>query len=267
MQLIMRFTVFFLILASVAASTKAEHPRRGLWPARAHVGQAVPPAQPGKSAPSPPAEGSAASHAVLNANSSEAGYMDSAQLKAVFDKIHATVFRIDDLLTDVRPERWKISDAARNSFNQTLATLRAQMRALDEWRGQFENRNDSIYLGYQTYATIDAVLPRLNGVAESVGIHDSENFAGQYRQAADKLFDEQQSFGTYLEFLLRNQDQIVLALENNVAACQNQLGYAMRSSPERAKPMRNVAPVRPHRRSQRATGSSRAGDHGKSEKR
>jgi hypothetical protein len=185
------------------------------------------------------------------------GYLTPAQVKELLHKVWLAEYRINDLLTEVHPERWKLSPAARSSFQQTIETLRAQLAALDGWRTQLEARPESMYLGYMTYAAIDAVLPRLDGVARSIAQHENASLGAQFSQAGNQLFDLQQTFGLYLGTLLRNQDQVLQALQNNLAACQNELGYALRARPATAKPVKNViTQYQGRRQSPRASGSA-----------
>jgi len=87
--------------------------------------------------------------------------------------------------------------------------------------------------------------------------HENASLGAQFSQAGNQLFDLQQSLQPYLTFLLRNQDQILLATQTNLAACQNELGYAMRTRVEPAKPMKNVNPeFKGKRRSAAARGSA-----------
>jgi hypothetical protein len=182
------------------------------------------------------------------------GYIEPAQFKALLHKIWLTEYRLNDLLSQVQPERWKISEAARQGFNQSLENLRKQLAALEEWRGQFEKRSESIYLGYQTYAAAGAVLPRLDGIARSITQYENPSLGAQYSQAENQLFDLQQALEPYLSFLLRSQDQVLLATQSNLAACQNELGYAMRGRAEAARPIRNVfTEFRGRRGAKRAT--------------
>ena len=166
----------------------------------------------------------------------------AAQVKELSRKLWLAEFRINDLLTEVHPERWKLSEVARGSFNQTLAALRQQITALDGWRVQLEERPDSIYLGFMTYAAINAALPRLDAVTRSITQRENASLGAQFSQAGNQLFDLQQALQPHLAALLHNQDEILLATQNNVAACQNQLSFAMRGKTAPAKPMKNVLP-------------------------
>ena len=184
---------------------------------------------------------------MLARSSSQPGYMDAQQVKALLDQTRFAEYRLNDLLTDVHPERWKMSDDARNSFNQTLRTMRSQFKDLAGWREQFAARPESTYAGFETYATIGGILPRLEGVAQTISQADNASYGAQFSQVADRLFDLQQKLAPYLGFLLNNQDSITQALENNLAGCQTQLTHAMRGQSERPKWMRNSAPVRARR--------------------
>jgi hypothetical protein len=191
--------------------------------------------------------------------------MEPAEVKKLMDQVRFAEYRINDLLTDIHPERWKMSDIGRASFQETLTTLRTQMDSLKKWRRLLQDRPESTYLAFETYAAMNAVLPRLAGVARNVSELDNPSYGVQFSQSGDRLFDLQQDLGAYVDFLLQIQDQVQLALENNLAGCQRDLGQAMRVRAQRAKPMRNVAPIRPQKRSERAAGVGRKQDRRKSE--
>jgi hypothetical protein len=178
----------------------------------------------------------------------EAGYLQPAEVKSSLHSLWLVLFRINDLLGEIHAERWKMPDVAAGSFEQTLETLRTELAQLQEYQKQFEERPDSMYLGYETYAAIDAVLPRLGGVAQSVAKHENASLAVQYSQAQNQLFDWQQGIEPYLRYLLRSQDQLLMANQTNLAGCQNQLGYAMRAAAAPAKPIANGRRARPERR-------------------
>jgi hypothetical protein len=170
------------------------------------------------------------------------GFMEPAQVKAILQRLWLAEYRLNDLLSQVRPERWKLGDATRNSFQQTFDALRSQLQALEGWRGQLDARPDSMYLGYMLHASIDALLPRLDAVTRMISTHENTSLGAQFSQAGNQLFDLQQELQPYLVYLLRNQDQVLQATQTNLAACQNELSYAMRGRTERAKPMKNIRP-------------------------
>jgi hypothetical protein len=171
------------------------------------------------------------------------GYLEPQQVKALMHKIWLAEFRLNDLLTQVHPDKWKMPPAAEQSFEQTLDSLHKTIATLEDWRNQFDSRPDSLYLGFQTYVAISAVLPRLDGVAHSVAHYENPSFGGQYSQSGNQLFDLQQLIEPHLAYLLKNQDNLFLAVQTNLASCQNELNSAERDKEGRATPMKNIAPV------------------------
>jgi hypothetical protein len=184
------------------------------------------------------------------------GHLTLAQIKELLHKVWLAEYRLNDLLTEVHPERWKLADPARASFQQTLQTLRTQLAALAGWRTQFEARPENAYLGYMTYGAMNAVLPRLDAVARSITEHENASLGAQFSQAGNQLFDLQQALSLHVSALLRSQDEIMQALRNNLASCQNELGYALGARPATAKPVANILSKRKRRPSSRASGKA-----------
>ena len=166
--------------------------------------------------------------------------MEPVQVKALAQKIWTAEYRITDLLTQVHPEKWKVSNITRNSFNQTLENLHKALEGLEEWRAQFEKRPDSMYFGFQTYAAMNAALPRLDGVGRAASQFENPSLGAQYSQASNQLFDLQQELQPYLAYLLRNPDQLLYMAQTNLAGCQNELGKALQGQGEPAKPLKNT---------------------------
>jgi hypothetical protein len=192
--------------------------------------------------------------ATPSAQASPAGYLEPVQIKALMHKIWLAQYRLDDLLAQVHAEKWKMPPAARQSFEQSLESLRKAMAAEEDWRSQFDVRPDSLYLGFQTYVAISAVLPRVDGVAHSVAQYENASFGAQYSQAANQLFDLQQMIEPHLAYLLKNQDNVLLATQTNLASCQNELNFAEHNKEGRATPMKNIAPeFKGHKRTAHAT--------------
>jgi len=193
------------------------------------------------------------SQAQLRTLAGESGYLDPEAMKQLLHKIWLVEYRINDLLTEVHPERWKLADATRASFGKTLETLRTQMDTLEQWRAQFEKRPDNMYLGYQTYAAINTLLPRLEGVGRDIARHENPSLGRQFSQPGNQLFDLQQAIEPFLSFLLRNQDQLLSVTQNNLASCQNELSFAMRGRTKPARPMKNIVPEFKGRRRSKST--------------
>jgi hypothetical protein len=166
--------------------------------------------------------------------------MEPAQVKALAHKIWIAEYRINDLLVQVHPEKWKIAIVTRNSFNQTLENLHGAVEGLEEWRAQFEERPDSMYFGFQTYAAINAALPRLDGIGRAASQFENPSLGAQYSQAGNQLFDLQQALQPYIAYLLRNPDQALYVAQTNLAGCQTQLGNALNGQGGPAKPLKNT---------------------------
>ena len=197
-----------------------------------------------------------------------AGSMEPAQVKELLHRVWLAEYRVNDLLTDLHPERWKVSPEAGEDFNKLLEKLRNEMAALEQWRSQFENRAESAYLGFETYASLGAVLPQLDSVARRISKYENSSLAAQYTQAGSQLYELQQALHHYLSLLLRVPDELLVATQNNLAKCQTELGFAMRPSVEPATPMKNVLPrfkgrlrgLRAHPNTSKAGTEGAAGD-------
>ncbi len=166
--------------------------------------------------------------------------MEPAALKALLHKIWVTEFRVNDLLAQVHSEKWNTSDAARKSFDQTLDNLHKALDALAAWRVKFENRPDSMYMGFQTYTAIGATLPRLEAVAQSISQYENLSLGTQYSQAGNQFFDLQQALQPYIAYLLRSPDDALYTMQNNLARCQGELGSALRGQGGAATPLKNT---------------------------
>ncbi len=171
------------------------------------------------------------------------GYMEPAKVKALTHKLYLAEYRLNDLLSQVNPDKWKMSPATRKSFDQSMESLHTALAEEEDWRGQFDKRPDSLYLGFQTYVAISAVLPRVDGVARAVTQYDNASLGVQYSQSVNQFFDLQQSLEPQLAYLLKNQDGLMVDAQSNLASCQNELNYAMAGRQQRAVPMKNIAPV------------------------
>jgi len=185
------------------------------------------------------------------------GFMEPGQVKVLAHKIWVTEFRIQDLLKTLQPAKWKTTNVIRNSFNQTLDNLNKSLQGLEGWRAEFEKRPDSIYFGFQTYAAIDAALPRLDGVARAVSHFENPGLGAQYSQAGNQLFDLQQALQPYIAYLLHNPDQLLYMAQSNLARCQNELGNALRGQGGPAKPLKNTFVEFHERRRREGSGENR----------
>ena len=170
------------------------------------------------------------------------GFMEPQQVRDLLQRVYLTDFRINDLFSEVRPDKWNMPETARNSFAQSFTALRSQMEALEGWRSQLNDRPDSMYLAYMMHASIDAILPRLDSVTQIITQRENSSLGAQFSQAQNQLFDLQQALQPYLVYLLRNQDQVLHAAQSNLAGCESRLGVALAGQREPAKIMKNIVP-------------------------
>ena len=177
----------------------------------------------------------------------EVGSMTPEQVKSLLHRIYVAAFRLNDLLTQVQPGRWKVPEPVRDHFNLSVARLRSDLKTLEASQTEFAEQTDSTYAGYQTYEAIPAVLSDLKVVHRDINLFEDRNIAGLFDQPAQWLDESQQALKTYLDFMLRNRNQVVRTYEANLASCQNTLNYAMRSQSAPARPMEPVRFVRPLR--------------------
>jgi hypothetical protein len=171
-----------------------------------------------------------------------AGSFEPAQVKALLHKLWLTEFRINDLLTQLHPDKWSMTDPAQKTFGQTIEGLHQALASQEEWRAQFDVRPDNMLLGFETFVAISLVLPRVESVAHNVAQYENPSFGSQFSQAASQLLDLQQFLQPHLASLLKNQDGVLQGAQAKLAACQNQLGFAMHSRQQTATPMKNIAP-------------------------
>jgi hypothetical protein len=171
-----------------------------------------------------------------------AGSLEPAQVKALLHKLWLIEFRINDLLTQLHPDKWRMPDPSRKTFTQTIEGLHQALASQEEWRAQFDVRPDNMLLGFQTFVAMSLVLPRVESVAHNVTQYENPSFGAQFSQAASQLLDLQQLLQPHLALLLKNQDGVLQGAQANLAACQNQLGFAMHSRQQAATPMKNIAP-------------------------
>jgi len=244
----MRSSAVLFVLLAISLHGAAQQPANA--PAQSKPGPALETETVETSRPAP---------ATPAASQAGEGFMEPAQVRELLHKVWLAEYRLNDLFTEVHPERWKLADPARSSFQQTFDTLRSQLKALEEWRIQLDARPDSMYLGYMTYTTINAALPRLDAVTHMISLHENTSLGAQFSQAGNQLFDLQQSLQPYLMYLLRSQDQLLRASQTNLAACQNQLSFAMRGRGQRVTPMKNIRPDFKGRRRPKPEGSEKPG--------
>jgi len=160
--------------------------------------QPQPGAQQPQPAPGAAAQGSQATPAVP---ASEAVRLEPAQVTQLLHKVYSAAYRVSDLLTLLQPEKWSLDEAARKSFDQTLESLRSQLKQLEEWRRQFEAQPQNLVLGNATDAAIGSVYLDTDALARAVSQYENPAGAAQFKQAADQLLGLQRTLKAYLDSL------------------------------------------------------------------
>ena len=199
---------YVLILALVIAfdpHADAQQPQPPPEQQQAQPGAQQPPQQaPGAASQAPPtekseaAQGAQATPAVV---ASEAVRLEPAQVTQLLHKVFNAAYRVTDLLTLLQPEKWNMDEAARKSFDQTLDSLRSQLKQLEEWRRQFEAQPQNLILGNATDAAIGSVYLDADTLARAVSQYENPANAAQFKQAADQLLGLQRTLKAYLDSL------------------------------------------------------------------
>jgi hypothetical protein len=159
--------------------------------------------EPAAQAPAPTQQGQPTSSSQSQPASAvnEGVKLEPAQLRDLLQRIFVVTFRFKDLVSILQPDKWQMDDTARQSFNQTLETVRGQLKTLDENRTQFLERPENLDLAGQTDAAITALLPNLDVVAADVTQYDRPGQGAQYKQPGDQLRELQKSLHPYVVYL------------------------------------------------------------------
>jgi hypothetical protein len=169
--------------------------------------------------------------------------LDPNELKQLLYKAYVPAFRIKDLLGQEHPERWHASEAEQGAFNSARQALDQALAEFDTWRGQFLRNPQSLENAFETYRALWSVLPLLETVSRSVEQNADPQAGAEYRKRGQEMAEVREKLEPYINYLLKYHDQTVQTSQQNLIACENQLGYAMRPRAEAAVPMKNIIPV------------------------
>jgi len=213
----MKYVLIFALIFALDPHTDAQQPQPPPEQQQAQPGAQQPP-QPAPGAPSqaspnpqappseeaPPKEKSEAaqgSQATPAVPASEAVRLEPAQVTQLLHKVYSAAYRVTDLLTVLQPEKWSMDEAARKSFDQTLESLRSQLKQLEEWRRQFEAQPQNLTLGNATDAAIGSVYLDADTVSRAVSQYENPANEAQFKQAAEQLLSLQRTLKAYLDSL------------------------------------------------------------------
>lgn len=188
----------------------------------------------------------------LTSASTERPPLNPAELKQLLYKAYVPAFRVKDLLNQEQPERWRASTADQTAFNEARQVLEKRLVDLETWRGQFAESPQSLEDAFQTYRALWNLLEPIGTVSRIVGQDEDAKEGAEYHDRGQEMADVGEKLVPYITYLARYHDQTVQMFQENLMACENQLGYAMRPRAEAAVPMKNVIPVFQGRRRTRS---------------
>ncbi len=181
-----------------------------------------------------------------------------SQVKSILFRIYFYVYRIHDLLTQEHPEAWKAPHAERKAESLALSTALARIQNEEKWRALFSESPANMYYAFQAYRSIESLFQPLGAFSRGAGQFENPTLNAVYGKPAAGIQSSLDQLIPYISFILQHESDNVFLYQTDLASCQNQLTYAMRSSLHRATPMRNVLPVFQGRRVRRRAAKRRA---------
>ena len=164
------------------------------------------------------------------------------QLKELLYKMYVSAFRIQDLLNQEQPEKWKAPDAERATFNQARDTLRARLADFERVRSQLAVSPVSGDLAFHAYRALGGLQEPVAQVSNSVSAHESAKLADEYQRRGRELTAGQEQLVPYISYFLNRWDRATQMFQSDLAACENQLSNAMRHQVQVPTPLPNVNP-------------------------
>jgi hypothetical protein len=191
----------------------------------AHLGPPAPPAgsqpataAPAAGAPSPPPAatpaGSAANPAAASGSapsSGESGQIGADQPRSILRQIYLAAFRLQDLLTLLKPDLWHLDDAARKEYDQQLDKVRSDLKAVEDAQNQYANQPQNGELGNQTNSAVSTLLASAGDLLNPTSQHLTSAELSPYMQAVEQLSKQQQSLTTYLAYVTQESQRQVAA--------------------------------------------------------
>jgi len=168
--------------------------------------------------------------------------MRPEQLKQVLYRMYVPTYRIQDVLSHEQPQNLKAPEAERASFRQARDTLQAKLAELEKVRNQFAASLASPDLAFQTYVSALNVQDPLEQVSHSLSTQGETKLADEFRQRGRELIAAQQELVPYIGYFVSRWDRAAQMFQNNLAACEKQLNYAMHFHTQPATPLPNVNP-------------------------
>lgn len=127
--------------------------------------------------------------------------MDVAQVRALLYQIYTAGFRITDLLGTLQSDKWKMDDAARQTFNRTVESVRTEFEGLEKPRTELYNHPEDSGSADAVDAALSALLPDVDTLAQAVAQNEGAATAAEFTKPRGELAGLQQSLESYLAFL------------------------------------------------------------------
>ncbi len=171
------------------------------------------------------------------------GALDPTEVLGLLDRLWRHQYRLVDLLNQVEGEIGTETKGAVSSADPETSPLE-QLEALERHRAGLERRPTNLYLALQTWENTGRVLASLARIETALGQGGKKSLAREFAQGQGELRGFEATLWSYVRYLVRSQDQVISAMEGNLAHCQQQVGAARGNRSERARIVPNRRPRR-----------------------
>ncbi len=183
------------------------------------------------------------------------GALDPTEVLGLLDRLWRHQYRLVDLLNQVEGEIGTETKEAVSSADPEASPLE-QLEALERHRAGLERRPTNLYLALQTWENTERVMKGLARIETALGQGGKKSLAREFTQARTQLRGFEATLWSYVRYLVRSQDQVISAMEGNLANCQEQVGAARGNRLERARIVPNRRPRRPRLPQRRQSSST-----------
>ena len=169
------------------ATAQTSSPQTATPQGQAPAAPTAAPAQPPPAQTNPAAQTSQASPSATPPKPAGAQPLSPDQLNDLVRKIYNSSYRITDLVSLLNSDKWTMSDSDRKFFSETLDSMRAGLKNLEEARSRFSGQPQNLALGDRVVAALGAALPDVDAVGRAVSQYAGPTLGVQYKQTEDQL--------------------------------------------------------------------------------
>jgi hypothetical protein len=166
------------------------------------------------------------------------------QVKALLNNLYLADARVSDLLSLLKPDQWKMSDAERGLFGDRLRTVQGQLQTLEKWRYQFSYNLNQMNIGEKTVAVLGDLIPGILGIETMVSQYESPASGTQLAQAAGQLAASRNALGSYIAFLQAQVQKQMAAASTELPGGKG-LETERINAPQAAPPLSSLAVATP----------------------